>query len=306
MILIVGSTSTKTAEFSITNKLGISALYEGKLTNGQIYHTSMADCLDLEKHLSFFETIYWAKSEQSEFKNFKEYFETLFLLKQHGGVIGLDNDPYNIRDNFKIVNREDHAVFLGCSHTAGGFVLPNEEYYNIVSSYFNLEPLNLARAGKGNYLSFNIFNQIDFYKNQIVVLQLSDFARLRYFPNTLPNTKLNEDQLHLIKNSAYIEVFNDKQLLYNTLSYLDFVVKYSRSFGLRFVFFYLGDVSNFNNDPANDQYKKTVEFYLSDYREYVPNVLSKCIDRGNDNQHWGKLSNQMFANEIIKKIETLY
>jgi hypothetical protein len=138
------------------------------------------------------------------------------------------------------------------------------------------------------------------------VLQLTDLARLQYFSNDNPETKLKESQLYNISNNAYLEVFNDKQLIHNTLNHLDAVVKFSRAFKLRFVFFYLGDTPNFDNTLENDQYKKTVEYYLSDYDEYVPNVLSKCIDRGSDNLHWGKLSNRIFAKEIIQKIYDLY
>lgn len=306
MILIVGSKSSKTAKFSIDNNLGYSTLYQGKLFNAKVYHTSIADCPNLKDHLRLFDKIYWAKCSQSEFTNFKEYFETLYLLKQYQGVIGLDNDPYNFKEDFKIQNKENNIIFLGCSHTQGGYVAPDEEYYYIVSKHFNLDPLNLAVMGKGNFLSFSIFNQINFFKNQIVVLQLSDFARLRYYPNDLHNTKLHESQLYHINNRAYIEVFNDKQLIFNTLMIIDAMTKFARSFGLRFVFFNLGDAPDFPKDPNQDQFKKTVEFYLSDYREYVPNVLSKGVDRGSDNQHWGKLSNQSFAAEIITKIESLY
>lgn len=306
MILIVGSTSPNTATYSVKINLGKSFLYEGKLSDSNIYHTSMADCSNLKKHLHLFEVIYWAKSDQSEFKNFKEYFETIYLLKNHGNVIGLDDDPYNLFESYQIVNNSKKIVFFGCSHTEGGYVEPEEEYYSIVSKHYNLIPLNLAKGNKGNFRSFDIFNQVNFISNQIVVLQLTDFARLKYFPNDLPETKLHESQLYLIKNPAYIEVYNDKQLIYNTLSRLDLIVKFCRSNNLRLVFFNLGNVPNFDNDPGNDRYKKIVEYYLSNYKEYIPDVVSKCVDRGKDNLHWGKLSNQMFADEIIKKIESLY
>lgn len=306
MILVVGSTSKKTATFAFTNGLGSSKLYEGQTLSNLVYHTSMADCPDLQTHLQKFKHVYWANSDPTEFTNFKEYFETLYLLKQHKGVIGLNNDPCHIRENIMISNNENNIIFLGCSHTEGGYVNAHEEYSSIVSNHFNLIRLNLAKQGKGNSRSFKIFSKINFYKNQIVVLQLTDLGRLQYFPNDFPETKLHENQLYNIEDKSYLKVYNDKQLIFDTLNQLDFIVKFSRSFGLRFVFFNLGDTPDLDNDISNDQYKKTIEFYLSNYPEYIPNVLSKCIDRGKDNLHWGKLSNEMFAKEIITKINDLY
>lgn len=308
MILIVGSRLPSTATFASRKKLGRSELFVGQNVTEGVYHTSLADCPNLVEYLSLFQTIYWADSLPSEFKNFKEYFDTLFLLKKIPNVIELNQDPLNLKQFLTIDTKPNNIIFLGCSHTEGGFSEnKSEDYANIVSSYFNLELLNLAKGGCGNFRSFDQFSKIKFYENQIVVLQLTDFARLKYYDSDLPNSKIQETQLYQIKSKSYIEVFNDKQLIYNTLSYLDLIIKYSRSLNLRLVFFYLGNVPNFDNSPENDNYKKIVEFYLTDYKEYIPNILEKNIDRApKDNLHWGPKSNAVWAKEIISKIKELY
>lgn len=75
----------------------------------------------------------------------------------------------------------------------------------------------------------------------------------------------------------------------------------------KFVFFYLGDVPNFDKSIENDNYKKMVEYYLTDYKEYIPNILGKNVDgTPYDNLHFGSKSNAIWAKEIIRKIEDLY
>ena len=81
MILVVGSTSTATANFSMLNNLGSSVLFTGQDLTHRVYHTSIADCQNLKNHLIKFKKIYWAKSSPNEFTNFSDYFETIFLLK---------------------------------------------------------------------------------------------------------------------------------------------------------------------------------------------------------------------------------
>jgi hypothetical protein len=308
MILIVGSKWPATAKFSTQKNLGKSRLFVGQRITGTLYHTSLADCANLEEHLPRFETIYWAQCPQSEFKNFKEYFDTIVLLKKFPNVVGLDDDPYNLRQFSTIETDSNNIIFLGCSHTVGGLLSSkDEDYVNIVSSHFNLEPMNLAETGKGNFRSFDQFNKIKFHKNQIVVLQLTDFARLRLYASDLPDATIQQEQLYRIKERSYHRVFNDKQLTYMNLARLESIINLSRALGLRFVFFYLGDVPNFDNSVENDDYKKMVEYYLTDYQEYIPNILGQNVDRTPyDNLHYGAKSNAIWASKIIDKIEELY
>lgn len=308
MILVVGSRYSATAKFSAKEKLGKSELFVGQKLTKKIYHTSLADCANLAEYLPLFKTIYWAKSPQSEFKTFKAYFDTIFLLKKFPNVVGLDDDPFNLRQFPTIETDPNNVIFLGCSHTVGGLLEnKDEDYVNIVSSYFNLQPLNLAESGKGNYRSFDQFNKIKFHKNQIVVLQLTDFARLKYYENDRADSTIQQEQLYRIKDKSYFNVFNDKQLAYMNISRLEAIINYSRTLDLRFVFFYLGDVPNFDNSVENDDYKKMIEYYLTDYKEYIPNILEQNVDRTPiDNLHYGTKSNAMWAKRIISKIEELY
>jgi len=288
--------------------LPTSALFEGQFTDAQVYHTSISDCNNIKDYLNNFDKIYWAKSTVDEFNTYIEWFDTLCLLKSHGNVIGIDAvDPYNLKTKFNIENSDSSAIFLGCSHTVGvGLDSPTDNYVNGVSEHFKKTPLNASAAGKGNFRSFDIFNQIEFYKNQIVVLQLTDISRLRYYRDDKPISELIESPLYSIRNRSYIDVFNDKQLLFMMIQRLDSVIKFARQANLRFVFFNLGGNPDGNDDKENNLLRQTTEYYLSDYREYVPNILKQNIDRGNDGQHYGPLSHKIWSNKIIETIEKIF
>jgi hypothetical protein len=303
MILIVGSAQIKTAHYHRTLKLPESLLFTGTETGATVYHTSLADCPELADHLHKFTQVYWAESLQLEFNSYQEYFDTLYVIKDY--VKNLD--PFNIKPKRLFENTQpESSVFLGCSHTVGvGLDDPNDNYVLQVCKHFNTSAHNLAKGGLGNFRSFNTFNQYEFCEEQIVILQLTDIGRLQIFLDDNQNAML-EQQLHNLKARAYFQVFNDKQLLYMLLDRLDLVIKYTRSAKLRFAFFNLGGNPDGDNSYENSFLRKTTEYYLKDYKEYVPDVLAKNVDRGNDGLHFGPLSHRIWANLIIKKIEDLY
>jgi hypothetical protein len=310
-ILVVGSVLPSTADFAQAHGLGVSTLYDGTEICSAVSHTSLADCRDLKDRLSQFHRIYWAQSSIKEFNSYTEYFETLNLLKWHNhyhhNVIGVDRvDPYNIHLRLpRVVNTENHAVFFGCSHTQGmGLDHEEQNYINIVSNHFNKSALNLAEAAMGNFRSFAKFQDLDFYKNQIVILQLTDVARLVIF-ETDSDLPAKERQLYELSRN-HVAVFNDKQLLYMMLDKIQMLVKFARNAQLRLVFFSLGGNPDLDHDPEKNLLRSSIDFYLMDYAEYIPGILAKNVDRGNDNMHFGPRSHRIWAEEIIVHLNKLY
>jgi hypothetical protein len=311
LILIVGSNHSNTANYY--KKLGFnkSTLFTGDIGSAEVYHTSVADCANLAIYLDQFDQVFWAESSTKEFNNYQEYFDTLVMIRKHAEIF--DNsknkiaDPYNIKPQPLLINNtKDSAIFLGCSHTVGvGLSDINQSYTQLVSNHYDKLLINLGKSGLGNFKSFENINQIDFFEGQIVVLQLTDIARLQMF-FTDTDTPIAYTQLYAIKDPAYIKVFNDKQLLSMMLDRLELVVKYARSLKLRLAIFNLGGNPNFNNSAENNFLRQTTEYYLQDYPEYIPNVLQQNGDRGTDGMHFGPQSQAIWANLIIKKIENLY
>ena len=301
MILVVGSNKHTTSEYAQQQGLGTSSLFTGT-EFAPVCHSSFADCTTLDQYFDQFDQIIWANSPASEFNSHKEYFETVFALKRQGVVV--QDDPYHLRQLHNMSNKENSIVFLGCSHTHGtGLDNSEENYVNLVSKHFGLNPINLAQPGKSNFRSFEQFNQLAFNKNQTVILQLTDVTRLKYFDQDQPTALISEKQLQNITNRSYFDVYNDKQLVYMLQTHLNYIINHARSIGLKFVFFNMGG----NNDPGHsDKFKKFIEYYLLDYPEYVPGLITKNVDRGNDGYHFGPKSHAIWAQDIIKKIETLY
>jgi hypothetical protein len=300
MILIVGSVHITTSKYHKILNLPESKLFVGQsIQENHIYHTSLADCKDLVTHLHKFKKIYWAQSKINEFENFNEYFETLYMLKNFGEVVGISKDPYNIGTKHHIENNENNAIFFGCSHTVGGYLRNNDDdYTNIITKHFNLQTLNLAGLGKSNFGSFDLFEQIEYYTNQIVVLQLTDFTRLRYFSSDSQDSFLSEESLSRIDNKSYFEVFNNKHLIYLTLSRLNSIVRFARASKLKFIFF--------NTDTfANEKYSKIIEYYLLDYPEYIPNLFENNF-RKTKIFRFDVQFHKTLANQIITKIEEIY
>lgn len=58
MILIVGSRHINTANYYKKLNLPQSVLFTGNLFDSTVYHTSIADCLNLLEHLKKFTKVY--------------------------------------------------------------------------------------------------------------------------------------------------------------------------------------------------------------------------------------------------------
>jgi len=309
LILIVGSNQAPTATYSERHNLGKSVLFTGT-EFASVCHSSFADCPNLETHFGKFDHIYWADSSINEFTDYREYFESLFILKQYQARhhnVSMDVDPYNLRHHYTINNTPDSAVFYGCSHTFGvGLDNPADNYVNLVSQHYNKQILNLAEGGKSNYRSFEVFNKTNFYPDQIVVFQLTDVSRLKYYEFDTFASCVKETQLQNIRNRSYFDVYNDKQLIYMMLNHIEAVIRRSQAEKLRFVFFNMGGNNDLDHNPENTKFKKNVEYYLTDYAEYIPHVLGTNIDRGNDGHHFGASSHRNWSRAVIDHIEKLY
>jgi hypothetical protein len=188
-IIIVGSTDIKTSMYY--KKLGIasSVLVLEQYHNQPVAHTSVGDVPDLKELeciLSQAKSVYWAESPIEEFANVDSYYDFLNWLKdynlKYNNVVNLDKIKFDVyKWNHRSIVKKNHAVFLGCSFTAGVGLLDVETRYSTqVAKYFNKELLNLGTSGGSNSLIFDRFTQLDFFPGQIVVVQLTMLERLHY------------------------------------------------------------------------------------------------------------------------------
>lgn len=311
-VVILGSNHTNTAEYYINIGLEASTLIESADHEYSVGHTSVQDIPDLtllEKVLSNAAQVYWAHSAVNEFDNAESYYNFLNWLKdynlKHNNVVNLSTikfDPYGWIPSFRL--QENHAVFLGCSFTAGtGLIDPNTRYASLVSAYFNKLLLNLAVPGGNNNLIFDRFLQLDFHPGQIVVVQLTIPGRIQYCTkdkNLQPlilSTSTIEPTLH----KSLLQVYHKDFLFYELLVKIKAMITIAEKKHIRLVFWLI----DYKNEEV---YSKLDQTYFYDMKQFVPAnwIEDYLVDTASDNLHPGIESNKILARSLIKYIETIY
>ena len=311
-VIIIGSNHTNTAEYYKILGLHPSVLVTEIKHGHSIGHTCIQDVPDhhtLETILKNANEVYWAHPDPSEFFDYNSYYSFLNWLKDYNlkyrNVKNLNSitlDPY--KWNNTVAVDPDHAIFIGCSFTAGvGLSDPATHYANIVSGYFGKKLLNLAQPGGNNSLIFDKFFQLDLHHGQLVVLQFTVPDRLNYCDSNknlirllLSNTP-NDKNLH----QAMLEVYHKDFLFYELLCKIRAIVKFARAQKLKLVF-WLIDYKNEN------VYSKADQEYFYSMPEFVPAswLENYIVDGAEDQKHPGIESNKILANTLIKYIETIY
>jgi hypothetical protein len=311
-VIIVGSNDIQTAEYYKVLGLSQSMLVTEVDHGHLIGHTCIQDVPNhstLETILKNADEVYWAHPDPSEFFDHNSYYDFLNWLKDYNlkyhNVINYDSiafDPYQW--NNKVTVDVDHAVFLGCSFTAGvGLSDPSTHYASIVSSHFNKKILNLAQPGGSNNLIFDKFSQLDFYPGQLVVLQFTVLDRLHYCNDNkkLIQLLLSTSPIEKYQRQAMLEIYHKDFLFYELLCKIRAIVKIAREQKLKLVF-WLIDYKNENI------YSKVDQLYFYNMPEFVPAswLENYMVDSAEDNLHPGVESNKILANTLIKYIETIY
>lgn len=216
----------------------------------------------------------------------------------------IDLDPCNLLHR-NIDVEPDTMLFYGCSHTRGGWWSRSETGYPYqVSMRLNRPYRVMSRIPQGseilgNYHNFNLLANTDFCPGQIVVFQLTDLTRIRYYDDQdriFRTRKLDRLPMdHVLK-------ITDHQLLAAVFEHLQLVLRYVRAKNLQFVFFNLSGSTGQKDNALHN----LLEYYLSKFPEFIPGMLDLVTDRADDNKHFGAISNSSFADQIVQKIKSLY
>ena len=311
-ILVLGSQHNNTQNFSKSVGLEKSILItpNNMYDNFSVGHTSIQDMLFYEQFdelIKQVDSLYWSGPDKDEFWNDEFYTEYLWWIKKVQSKTNkfvnfpeFNFDPYNLLYP-KIKVNPDDAVFVGCSWTAGvGLEDPKSQHFSyIISKHFNKNCVNLGVGGSSIGYAFERLSNIDFYENQIVVLQLTHPYRWRYY------SKDKKQQIHINVNQPnnvrpFIEVFNQEFLLYELIQKLKLFQKIADAKKLKFAFFLI--------DYKGTAYSYTDQLYFYDFKSFIPYGLMQeyYIDVGTDDIHPGPKSNEYIAKTVINFLETQY
>jgi hypothetical protein len=317
-IIIVGSNHANTAKYHNTLGLPASVLVT-EIDHGQLIgHTCIQDVPDfgvLETILKNANEVYWAESSEDEFYDADSYYDFLYWLQlynlKYKNVKNFQTivfDPY--KWNFDLPELTDNdMVFLGGSVTAGvGLSSMDTCYTNKMAKYFEKNPVNLALmftntrfSGIGNNdKTFDIFTSLKFVPNQLVVILLTPFDRIRYCDENKQLTDIQLSQYTGKNLIELIEIFNRPYIFYKTLLQIKAMLQIARSKGIRLVICL--------DDYKIDQERQIEQLYFYNFKEVVPKTLLQnyLVDFGNDNVHPGVTSHDILATTMIKYIENIY
>jgi len=219
-------------------------------------------------------------------------------------------DPLDIEVDSTHITEND-IVFLGCSYTTGEGVNSDVRYSTIIANYFNKNEINLAKGGCGNYRSFDLFGQLEIDNNAVVVLQLTELSRIRWYADTIYERQLS-NPTNDAHHKTLVTVYNDKFLIHDLIRQLRVIVNYCRAKNLKLV---VWSIARFNDQELDT----IIETYLSKFPEYIfmdnrlDTVDSYRVDNGTDGRnkpvgvgHPGPESHKLLAEKLIKHLNTLY
>lgn len=314
--IIIGSNHKNTAEYYKKINLEKSTLITSTDQIFFVGHTAIHDIpnlQDLEIVLKQCDDVYWAECSITEFFDNDSYYNFLEWLRTYNltyknvkNFNKIKFDPFRWNIYLPTTTIQD-MIFFGSSTTTGaGISNPGDQYVNLVSKYFNKNPVNLPQLTDtvgNNDKSFDWFFQFNFVPQQLVVLHLAPLWRIRYCTENkqLVDMLLAQSPLspHITKN--IIEVYTKEFLLYNLYTKTRAIIKYARLQKLKFVFL----LDDYKRGSITEEDQR----YFYEFPEYLPSAELKndmFLDFGTDNMHPGIKSNAAIADHIINHIEKLY
>lgn len=231
-------------------------------------------------------------------KNSTTWQETKIVLNylHHShNVLNFRSDlPLTFTDHPAISNKHHSQTLwvFGCSHSHGvGLIDPNQRFGQVVAEKLGLRTNFVTKPGSSLQWSLRHLMNSNISTQDVVVWQLTTPHRL-----TLYNHEPSEVILANSNNRCLIDVFNNQQIFFHQCSLINYGVKFLRAKGIKFV------ITSILNQQT--LFYKYLEEY-SKYPEYCY-IPKHDLDLGTDQQHFGPLSHQAIAFQLIDHIQCLY
>jgi hypothetical protein len=310
--LIIGSHRESTAEYYKKIGLPMSTLVNSPAQIFDIGHTSIQDMInfqDLELVAKKAKDIYWAECTVEEFGTLNNYIEFIFWLMdfniRYKTVRNFESiivDPYQIKNIY--TPSSEHAVFFGCSFTAGiGLSNPDTHYSTLLSNYYGKQVYNLAEGGGSNDLIFNKFVNTRWIPGQLVVVQLTMPYRLYYCNDDYKkyNVILSSDSKNKIIQRSLVEVYQKSWVFSQLLDKVNAMNQIADQNNLQMALWLI----DYKTPETYSVYDQTYFYHM---KSFVPASLMQnyMVDFAEDNLHPGIQSNCIIADVLHNFISKVY
>jgi len=279
-LLVIGDTSLITdqlaKEVSLAENLEYYGLYSGKITKG-CYQIGVSD-------LSLNELIVLSKK-----------FDQVMILDLVDSEVTLQLNLLRLylskKQDSRLTLDKNCLLFAGCSHSVGvGIAEKRNTYSHILSSDLQMVPVNISRSGSSNYAIENSLSKFNLSQANVIV-QFSNIDRIEYVLNNSLRSKLGGN--YTIHES---NVFTDER---NFLSFQQLVMRvYARlkDSNAKFVMIYFDKMHQYTNSALQ---------FLMAYDEFCW-IPEPKLDLGDDNFHYGLISQENIAMFVKNKWQELY
>lgn len=278
-----------------TNTLSVLLTNSTTECTSNLYHTSLGDISPrylIEFVIANKIDVVEFVDDPVKYETNSIYYETKKLARYFGAkeISNVKISPnYFLTNNVTTRPAEPTLWTFGCSLTYGIGVTTQDGYPHLLSKELNLPLKNVSLPGSSTRWSLRHLMNSTISKLDTVIWQITTMERF----SIIKNNSVNEVMLKYSSDKNWVLTQTDEQMMFDQLSLLNYGVRFLRSIGCRFLIISL--------DSTNDLSNYLTDQYIA-YREYVY-VPEWIVDRGNDNQHPGKLSHRILAQHIIKTLQ---
>jgi hypothetical protein len=254
------------------------------------YHTSLGD-LTKEQIISIAYKFDQIEMDTTGFDINSDIYKETRILCNYLNKHSTTETPVNFISDQSIYQRPNKPVLwvFGCSHSHGeGLKVGEKKYGEILADRLRLPLKLITKPGSSLHWSARHVINADIRPTDTVVWQLTTPARISMFNGI----QTNEVMLAVTGNRSLIDVMSDDQIYFNQISLLNFVIRYLRQIGVRFI------LTSVLESKMNYQ-------FLLEYSKYPEYCIGPetSIDYGTDGLHAGPLGHQQFAKTILDHIQ---
>lgn len=235
---------------------------------------------------------------------FDKFDEVIFLKEHDNDVVKLmqlelEKIRYrkkkDINEHLSEILNQNRINFFGYSHTAGiGHSNQSTMYVDVLSKLLKSEYNNFGLPGKGNHAIEDLLNTFNI-KNSKLVIQFTDMYRIRYIEN---NKLIDSMKSYDIKwNTSNNPILNEENLFYNFKQLVIRVTNRLREGNNKFVITHTTNIAT--------GYSVLCTEFLYGFKEFTSNI-GTCIDKAEDNAHYGPKSHKLWAERLHDKWIELY